>query len=359
MLEMLAEKCPPNSQKGTFTSTVCDRRKFFARARKIDRKLKLTIVIPTYNREAKLNALLRSILACSLTLQYDVVIVDDSEYETRIDQDIKRSLAPNLSLIHHKSRVLISKAKNIGWKKSKSEYVFFIDDDNVVPRGTIETLISRLESDSRIGALMPVVYYLRKPNVVWVYSAPFSKGRWKFDLIGRNLIETTKPHVDLLPTDALPNAFMTRTSLLRKVDGFDESLAINSSCDLCQKIKSLGYGVFALTRAAVFHDVSPPDVPGYWAEHASEDSIRRYYEVKDWFVLMARLHAGETFLPLKEFIQSMRFIPFVFAGILMHPTPHKQYLTDISHSMLRGLRDGVRLACRNNFRGFYSFKEES
>src|SRR5579875_3276313 len=196
MLEMLAEKCPPNSQKGTFTSTVCDRRKFFARARKIDRKLKLTIVIPTYNREAKLNALLRSILACSLTLQYDVVIVDDSEYETRIDQDIKRSLAPNLSLIHHKSRVLISKAKNIGWKKSKSEYVFFIDDDNVVPRGTIETLISRLESDSRIGALMPVVYYLRKPNVVWVYSAPFSKGRWKFDLIGRNLIETTKPHVD-------------------------------------------------------------------------------------------------------------------------------------------------------------------
>ncbi len=307
----------------------------------------ISIVIPTHNREAKLNALLQSIAECSLQISYEVIVVDDSDKRTKVYPEIRERLGQNLKIINIPNRIFISKAKNIGWRNALAEYIFFVDDDNVLPEGTAETLLKKLGEDTRIGALMPVVYYAQRPEVIWVYAAPFCPGRWKFDLIGRNSVEIKKPAVDLIPTDALPNASMIRRSVLERIGGIDESLPVNSSCDLCQKIKKAGYETFALTTAQVLHQVTPPDTSGYWAEHASEDSQRRYYEVRDWFDLMARLHRDEEFLVLKEFLRSMQFLFAVGLGVLLHPTRRKQSLLSIYYSMIRGLKDGVKVAARS------------
>ena len=146
-----------------------------------------------------------------------------------------------------------------------------------------------------------------------------------------------------MPTDALPNASMVRKKILEEIGGLDEKLPINSSCDLCQRIKARGYGAYAFTGASIFHDVSLPDIQGYWAEHASEDYVRRYYEVRDWFDLMSRIHRNEELLALKEFIRAFSFLVPVSAGILLHPTRRKQSLRLIYSSMLRGVIDGVKV----------------
>ncbi|MHB8566487.1 MAG: glycosyltransferase family 2 protein [Nitrososphaerales archaeon] len=303
---------------------------------------KISIVIPTYNREAKLNRLLRSIVDSKIETDYEVIVVDDSD--TEIDSIIYSTLGESFHIIRNPKRRFISTAKNIGWRASRGEYVFFIDDDNILPRNTVDLLSAKLDTDRQIGALMPAVYYERNRDLVWVYSAPFAKGKWNFNLIGRNSIEKEKPKDRLIPTDALPNASMIRKAVLEKIGGLDESLPINSSCDLCQKIKKCGFEAYALTSTSTYHDVSLPSTPGYWAEHASEDYARRYYEVRDWFDLMSRLHAGENLLVLKEFLRSLFFLVPVGAGILVHPTRRKQSLRLIYASMLRGLRDGVKVA---------------
>jgi GT2 family glycosyltransferase len=302
----------------------------------------VSIVIPTYNRNEKLNQLLRSIVDAEPTPEFEVIVVDDSEQESVVDPGVHTVLADRLRIIKNPERTFISRAKNIGWKQARGEYVFFVDDDNVLPRETMELLKSKLDSHPSIGALMPVVYYEKRRNFVWVYAAPFATGRWKFNLIGRNTVETTKPKQELLPTDALPNASMIRRSVLEQVGGLDETLPINSSCDLCQRIKRTGLEVFALTWAPIYHDVTVPGTLGYWAEHAAEDSARRYYEVRDWFDLMSRLHEGERLLVLKQFLRSMQFMLPVGAGVLVHPTRKKQPLFSIYILMLRGLRDGIR-----------------
>ncbi|HZW55959.1 MAG TPA: glycosyltransferase [Nitrososphaerales archaeon] len=312
---------------------------------------KISFVIPTYNREKKLNRLLESIAISEIKSKYEVIVVDDSECETPIDGHIHSSLGDRLRLIRNVRRRFISSAKNIGWKNAQGKYVFFVDDDNVLPEGTVDTLSETLDANTKIGALMPVVYYEKKRDLVWVYSAPFVKGRWKFNLIGRNELEKEKPGIQFLPTDALPNASMVRRGILEATGGFDESLPVNSSCDLCQKIKRLGYQAYALGSASIYHDVTLPGTPGYWAEHASEDYARRYYEVRDWFDLMSRLHHGEPFLPLKEFARSFLFLVPVSSGILMHPTRRKQSLRLIYLSMLRGLVDGVKISAGRHVPG--------
>ena len=311
---------------------------------------RISIVIPTYNRREKLNRLLQSIEDAQISQSYEVIVVDDSEAATSINEEIRSSLSGSLHHMKNPVRRFISSAKNIGWKNARGEYVFFIDDDNILPRGTAEALFETLEANPGMGALMPIVYYEKKRNLVWVYAAPFAEGRWKFDLLGRNELEREKPRMRLLPTDALPNASMVRREVLERVGGLDESLPINSSCDLCQRIKGAGYQVFALSSAEIFHDVTLPGTAGYWAEHASEDFGRRYYEVRDWFDLMSRLHRGEVLLPLKEFIRSLSFLIPVSSGILLHPTRRKQSVRRLYLSMLRGLRDGVKISASSDAR---------
>ncbi len=302
----------------------------------------VSIVIPTYNRNEKLNRLLESVVEANPPIEFEVIVVDDSEHESTIESGVKEILADKLRVIKNPKRSFISRAKNIGWRQARGEYIFFIDDDNVLPKSTMELLKSKLDLSPRIGALMPAVYYEKRRDFVWVYAAPFAPGRWKFNLIGRNTVEQSRPKQELLPTDALPNASMIRRSVLERIGGFDETLPINSSCDLCQRIKRSGFEAFALTAAPIYHDVSVPGTLGYWAEHAAEDSARRYYEVRDWFDLMSRLHRGEHLLVLKEFLRSMLFMVPVGAGVLVHPTRKKQSLISIYALMLRGLRDGMR-----------------
>jgi GT2 family glycosyltransferase len=303
----------------------------------------VSIVIPTYNRSEKLDRLLRSIADTKSESEFEVIVVDDSERDSVIDGGVRAALGDKLRVIKNPKRSFISRAKNIGWRQAEGEYVFFVDDDNVLPNSTIELLKSKLDSSPHLGALMPVVYYEKRRDLVWVYAAPFAPGRWKFDLIGRNTVERTKPEEELLPTDALPNASMIRRSILVEVGGLDESLPINSSCDLCQRIKRAGFQTCALTAASIYHDVSVPGtMMGYWAEHAAEDSERRYYEVLDWFNLMSRLHGEEQLLILSQFVRAMQFLLPVGVGILIHPTRKKQPLISIYAHMLKGLRDGMR-----------------
>lgn len=275
-----------------------------------------------------------------------MIVVDDSPKGTIIDKDTERSLASRLSLSRNPTRCFISKAKNLGWRCAQGDYIFFIDDDNVLPKGTIEALSSKLDHYSHIGALMPVAYYEKRRQIAWVYAAPFSKGRWGFELVGRNIEAARKPWPELLSTDALPNAFMVRKSILEQVGGFDESLPINSSCDFCQRVKKSGYKVFALTTARIYHDVTTPNIPGYWAEHAGVDIERRYYEVRDWFNLMARLHSGESLLPLKGLARSLPFLAEVGLGLLIHPSTAGKRVLLTYRAMFLGLMDGMKIAAR-------------
>ena len=93
------------------------------------------IVIPTHNRYGKLRALLASIESWKTSDVNSVVVVDDSDQPTDLTKDFE---SINLKQIFLGRRTFISKAKNIGWRNLTTEYVYFIDDDNVIGEQTIE-----------------------------------------------------------------------------------------------------------------------------------------------------------------------------------------------------------------------------
>ncbi len=295
-----------------------------------------TIVIPTHDRHEKLRNLLSSIRENWSGEIASVIVVDDSEIESDL------SGYQDLELRHVKvnSRIFISKAKNMGWRRARTEYVYFIDDDNVVGERTLIPVLDMIRGSSKIGAIMPAALYKSKPDLVWVYATPFLNKRLGLNLVGRNLPRNPSLENRLLRTDALPNASLVRRRALEEANGFDEKLVVNSSLDFAQRLKAGGWQVSSYTGAQIYHDVEVPGRIGWWAAHGSVDPQRVRYELRDWFLIMKRLHRGERLVKLRFTIQSFQFVlPNLLAYLLRGKSR-----TRLLKSLLTGYLEGISLS---------------
>ena len=247
----------------------------------------------------------------------------------------------NLSHIVLKGRVFISQAKNIGWRSTESDFVYFIDDDNEIDDSTISPLLQVISSSDRIGGLMPAVLYKARPDLVWVYATPFSKKRLKHQLIGRNVPRNSNLENKLLQTDALPNASIIRRTALEDIGGFDERLVVNSSMDLCLRLKAKKWKVFSYTGGFVYHNVEPPGKLGWWAVHGAADPERVRYEIRDWFIIMHRTEGNRHLFGIRAILQSR----FVLPNILAYLTRGKSRKRLINR-LFTGYLEGLRLTLR-------------
>ncbi|MDA4126783.1 MAG: glycosyltransferase [Thaumarchaeota archaeon] len=302
-------------------------------------RLPVSVVIPTHNRPDKLRRLLSSLQEFNGGVLNTVIIVDDSASPLELESEF-----PGLSLRHivSRGRIFISRAKNIGWRAALTDFVYFIDDDNVIAEGTLPLVYEELSNLPRVGAIMPAVLYWNSQNLVWVYATPFLNRRRVLNLVGRNLLRDPSLEGRLLKTDALPNASLVRRQALEEVGGFDERLVVNSSLDFAQRLKSKGWGVYAFTGAHTFHDVDVPGKIGWWASHGTVDPERVRYELRDWFVITKRLHPRDPLFRVRYSVASLRFVlPNLLAYILRGKGRRA-----LLGSLIRGYAEGLMLSSK-------------
>jgi GT2 family glycosyltransferase len=294
-----------------------------------------TLVIPTHDRPYKLRNLLTSIRQNWNSEIASIIVIDDSE----IKPDLVEYGDLKLQHVKVNSRIFISRAKNIGWRRARTEYVYFIDDDNIISELSLTPILNIIRGSDRIGALMPAALYKSRPDLVWVYATPFLNRRLALNLVGRNLPRNLSLENLLLKTDALPNASLVRRRALEEVNGFDERLVVNSSLDFTQRLKVRGWKVGAYTGAHIYHDVEVPGRIGWWAAHGSVDPQRVRYELRDWFLIMKRLHSGERLLKVRSIVQSFRFVlPNTLAYLLRGRSRAR-----LIQSILIGYLEGITL----------------
>lgn len=301
------------------------------------RALAISVVIPTHNRYKQLFSLLQSLRECAPPSVIETIVVDDSDVPS---ENLATTFSDmKLKHITTTGRLYISKSKNIGWRKAVGDFVFFIDDDNVVSAETFPRLLNKISELPEVGAIMPAVVYKSSPEIVWVYYTPYSKDRWSHILIGRNQPRNQKLEGQYVETDALPNAFLARKSALLSVNGFDELLPVNSSADLAGRLKQTGYCVLADTGSFIYHDVPPPSENNFWVRHGLDDPDRVFYEFKDWFVLMRRNHKDEWFFTPRALFHSARFaLPNTLAYLVLGRGKRSRLLFSVVRGTIYGLK---------------------
>lgn len=108
-------------------------------------KEKVSIIIPTYNRENSLLKSVKSVLDQSYK-NIEIIVVDDASVDNseKIIKKIKDKRIKYIKLTENKGA---ANARNVGIKKSTGEYIAFQDSDDVFKHSKIEVQLKNLKQN--------------------------------------------------------------------------------------------------------------------------------------------------------------------------------------------------------------------
>lgn len=103
-----------------------------------ERNVLLSIIAPAYNVERYIKGCLDSILQQETSFPYEIIVVNDGSTDATSECLKKYKKSAVVRILHHENRGL-SAARNTGIACSKGEYLCFVDSDDELAAGALDT----------------------------------------------------------------------------------------------------------------------------------------------------------------------------------------------------------------------------
>lgn len=220
-------------------------------------KIKVSLVICTYNRPKLLKSTLQSVMNLDFDPdQFEIIVIDNGNDD--LSHDVFESIKPQgrCHMSYAKERQLgVSYARNKGLQLANGKIVAFVDDDEEVPDNWLKELINPYEKDKRVacvgGKIIPQFPGNTYPS--W-YSSEIQGYFGGVD------------HGDLLHEVNFPYEFLGGGNisfdkeLICKLDMFNVNLGVigktfysGEENELVVRIKNAGFKVLFNPNAVTYH----------------------------------------------------------------------------------------------------------
>lgn len=133
-------------------------------------KVELSIIVPVYNVEKYLEECLNSISRIK-NINYEILIINDDSPDNSqkiIDEFCKNNIRAKYFI---KENGGISSARNYGLKRSKGEYIWFVDSDDLIDYKEFQNFFARIKKDNVDIAIAN--YYFFNKNKIFKESKLF------------------------------------------------------------------------------------------------------------------------------------------------------------------------------------------
>jgi glycosyltransferase involved in cell wall biosynthesis len=185
-----------------------------------DNRIKITVIIPVFNREETIKRAIDSVL-CQSHAPEDIIVVDDSS--TDKTGEILAEYGDSITVVTLPVNSGPSKTRNEGIRHAQTEWIAFLDSDDCWKPDKLKKQIEFLEQFPFYQILQSEEIWIRNGKRVnprkhhakpegWIWGASLE----------RCLVS--------------PSGVLLRKSLLRKYGGFDEGLPVCEDYDLWLKI---------------------------------------------------------------------------------------------------------------------------
>ncbi len=242
----------------------------------------LSIIIITRDRETELPACLKSIL--TQTRQPDeVIVVDDASQ--KLQEPLVREFIPNAIVVRNDNPLGVPGARNIGIRKSRGDYLIFIDDDATFGRPDVLEITERiLDAERSVGILA-----FRIVNATTKRITPFEF-----------------PHKDLRKAnERFETSYFVGAGHAIRREVFDKVGLLFSDyfygleeSDFSWRTIQAGYSILYVPELLVYHRASPVARPSW---------RKVYFQTRNriWFVI--------AFLPIRYALTHMLvWLPYFF-----------------------------------------------
>ena len=177
-------------------------------------KIRVSVIIPAYNREETINSCINSIIT-QTHLPEEIIIIDDGSSDNTINE-IKKINSPLIKVISTEKNNGAQHARNIGIRNAKSEWIAFLDSDDTWVNNKLEKQVKLIEENSRNP------FVILNSNCYRFYERNKKKELWK---LGFKKIEENGFYKYLLITPGPMFQGMIASKIaLEKIGYLDESI---------------------------------------------------------------------------------------------------------------------------------------
>lgn len=179
---------------------------------------------------------------------------------------------------------------NLGAKKARGKYLFFLNPDTVVSKGALEKMIDFMEENPDVAVLGPKIYKNKEQEKqlsfchfpdpitsVFVFSP--IKSLWPDNpFFTRYVYSENKKDNGVLDVEAVAGAaILVKREVFEKVGGFDENFFLYfEENDLCRRIKKLGGRIVYFPETEIIHFGGKSTIDHESSENEFKKS-RRYF----------------------------------------------------------------------------------
>jgi glycosyltransferase involved in cell wall biosynthesis len=218
---------------------------------------RVSVVIPTYDRAAKVQSAIESVLAQTIS-GLEVIVVDDGSSDDT-GQILGETYGDRIRY-YAQANQGVSVARNKGIAEARGEWIAFLDSDDLWEKDKLEWQFKALEQfGPRCGACYTDVRFFNHPETQTMFQLAHENYRHE----GTMGINTDVLRLLVRPGGAgmvvCLSSFLARTDAIRKTGGFDPNLLYSQDSEFLFRLAMLTNFCY-VNRPLVLFDRSPAEI---------------------------------------------------------------------------------------------------
>ena len=297
------------------------------------------LIILNWNNHQLTSECVRSVLALD-AVNFEIIVVDNGSSDG--SAQILAQEFPQITVLPQETNLGFAAGCNVGVRHALANgaaYVLLLNNDTFVARDFLSEMLAVMETDPRIGAVCPKIYFVNPPDKLWYAGADFSL--WTGTVRHRGWKELDHGQFDHPKeiTRATGCAMLVRCSALADVGLLDEQFwAYAEDLDWSLRFLKRGYRLMYAPKARLWHYDGVTSVKSMGR---GSEVTRQFLGTRN-MVFIARKHLHWWHVPT-------HLLTFAFNHIAFY-TALRLWRRDFRAlvAVYRGLSQGLRSSLKTN-----------
>lgn len=272
----------------------------------------VSIITVNYNSTGETLEFIESLLKSSYT-NWELFVVDNASKESPRTQI--EGKYPMVKVLESKDNLGFAGGNNLALPQCKGSYVFYVNNDTILPEDTLAALVDTALSESNVGAVSPKFeYYFDQGKTEYAGSTRINPFTARNSRVGHmqppeqfsGIIETFYVH---------GGAMLIPMSVIEKVGPMaNDFFLYYEEMDWSERIRRAGYKIYCNRNVKIYHKES--------ASVGQLSPLKTYYLNRNRILFMRRNYKGSGLIPFILFFSLVSFPKNILTYLLKGERKH-------------------------------------